>query len=57
MDKIVAFIEGWREKLLSYAGKATFIMYVLQSIPMYVMICFMMPILLWQKAYSLIKKL
>ncbi|KAL8133871.1 hypothetical protein AgCh_009077 [Apium graveolens] len=42
-DKIWKRIQGWSTKLLSKAGKAVLIRNVAQSIPSYIMSCFMIP--------------
>ncbi|XP_012853795.1 PREDICTED: uncharacterized protein LOC105973319 [Erythranthe guttata] len=47
-DRIWARIKGWGEKQLSKAGKEVLIKEVLQSIPSYIMSCFVLP-------YSLIR--
>lgn len=49
--------EGWGEKFLSTAVKATLIISVLQSIPIYTMNSFKVPIIMCNKVDSLIKKI
>ncbi|KAL0324632.1 UNVERIFIED_CONTAM: putative ribonuclease H protein [Sesamum calycinum] len=44
LEKIWTRLLGWKEKLLSTAGKEVLIKAVLQSIPTYVMQCFLLPI-------------
>lgn len=42
-DRISKRINGWQEKTLSQPGKEVLIKVVLQSIPTYIMSCFMLP--------------
>ncbi|KAL0427321.1 UNVERIFIED_CONTAM: putative mitochondrial protein [Sesamum latifolium] len=42
-DRVWQKVLGWKEKLLSQAGKQTLIMAVLQAIPLYAMSCFRLP--------------
>lgn len=42
-EKVQAWLESWKSKLLSRAGKATLIIYVIQAIPNYTMTTFVIP--------------
>ena len=46
---------GWKEKLLSRAGKEVLMKSVLQSIPSYVMSVFMLPITLCNRINSIMR--
>ena len=42
-ERVKAKIQGWSAKILSQAGKAVLIQAVAQSIPIYIMSCFLLP--------------
>lgn len=44
MDKVRAKLEGWKAKLLSFAGKLTLIKAVLTSVPIYTLASSYVPI-------------
>ncbi|KAL0374642.1 UNVERIFIED_CONTAM: putative mitochondrial protein [Sesamum radiatum] len=52
-DRIWKRIQGWHEKTLSQAGKATLIQAVIQAIPSYAMSCFRLPKTLLQEFQAL----
>ncbi|KAL0429071.1 UNVERIFIED_CONTAM: LINE-1 retrotransposable element O protein [Sesamum radiatum] len=52
-DRIWKRIQGWHEKTLSLAGKATLIQSVVQVIPAYAMSCFRLPKILLKEFQSL----
>lgn len=43
IERIWQKVLGWKEKLLSYAGKVTLIKSILMAIPLYPMMCFRIP--------------
>jgi hypothetical protein len=43
LDKVKGKLKGWKEKHLSFAGRAVLISAVVQALPTYVMSCFMIP--------------
>jgi hypothetical protein len=43
MDKVRNKLKGWKEKHLSFTGRAILISAVIQALPTYVMSCFMIP--------------
>ena len=49
-------MQGWKEKLLSQAGKEVMIKAVIQSIPTYSMIVFKLPIGLYKDIEAMIRK-
>ncbi|XP_062021093.1 uncharacterized protein LOC133737577 [Rosa rugosa] len=55
-ERIKKRTKGWREKMLSAAGKELLIKAVAQSIPTYVMSCFEVPIHLCNEMHSLMAK-
>ncbi|KAL9663550.1 hypothetical protein QQ045_018939 [Rhodiola kirilowii] len=53
-DRIWKKVSGWKEKFLSSAGKETLIKAVIQTIPVYVMNCFKLPVSLCNKLLSIV---
>ena len=49
-------VQGWKEQLLSQAGREVLLKVVIQAIPTYAMSCFKLPITLCNEIESLIKK-
>jgi hypothetical protein len=43
LDKVRGKLKGWKEKHLSFAGRAVLISAVIQALPTYIMSCFMLP--------------
>jgi hypothetical protein len=43
MDKVNNKLKGWKEKLLSFAGRGILISAVIQALPTYIMSCFLIP--------------
>lgn len=50
-------VESWSGRLLPQGGKGVFIKSVLQSIPTYVMTCFLLPILLYREMERILSRL
>ena len=42
-EKVQRKLQGWKEKLLSQAGREVLIKSVIQAIPTYIKICFKLP--------------
>ena len=55
-DKVAKKLEGWKEKILSKAGKEILIKAVAQSIPTYTMSCFKLKDALCEDLTSMIRK-
>ena len=55
-EKIWKKPKGWKEKLLSQAGREMLIKVVIQAIPTYTMSCFKLPKGLIKEIESLIRK-
>ena len=55
-ERIWARMQGWKEKLLSQAGKEVMIKAVIQSIPTYSMSVFKLPISLCKDIETMIRK-
>ena len=55
-ERIWKKLKGWKEKLLSQAGREVLIKAVIQAIPTYTMSCFKLPKSLVQDIESLIRK-
>ncbi|XP_030963385.1 uncharacterized protein LOC115984504 [Quercus lobata] len=49
-------IQGWREKLLSQAGRETLLKAVVQAIPSFAMSCFKLPVSLCNEIEAMIRK-
>ncbi|XP_030924735.1 uncharacterized protein LOC115951970 [Quercus lobata] len=55
-EKILAKLQGWKEQLLSQAGREILLKAVIQAIPTFAMSCFKIPITLCEEIKSLIRK-
>uniref|UniRef100_A0A2N9ETE5 Reverse transcriptase domain-containing protein n=1 Tax=Fagus sylvatica TaxID=28930 RepID=A0A2N9ETE5_FAGSY len=55
-ERVWSKLMGWKEKLLSQAGREVLIKYVAQAIPTYTMSCFRLPNRLCQDLESMIRK-
>ena len=55
-DRVWEKLQGWKEKLLSQAGKEVLLKTVVQAIPTFAMSCFRLPIDLCQDIEMLIRK-
>ena len=55
-ERIWKKLKGWKEKLLSQAGREVLIKAIIQVIPTYTMSCFKLPKSLVQEIESLIRK-
>ena len=55
-DRIWKKIQGWKEKLLSRAGKEVLIKVVVQTIPSFAMSCFKLPARLCSDISTLVQK-
>ncbi|CAM8960205.1 unnamed protein product [Rhodiola kirilowii] len=56
IEKVWKRVQGWKEKMLSMAGKEILIKAVIQSIPTYAMMCFKIPDLLIKRNVSIVSK-
>ncbi len=52
-DRIWKCLQGWKEKLLSQAGKEVLIKAMIQAFPTYAMSCFKLPTALCTEIYSM----
>jgi ribonuclease HI len=55
-ERVWKKLKGWKEKFLSSAGREVLIKSVVQSIPTYIMSCFLLPIGLCEHIESMIKQ-
>ena len=55
-DRVWKKLQGWKEKLLSQAGREILIKIVVQAIPTYTMSCFKLPIGICSEIESLIRR-
>ena len=55
-DRVWGKLQGWKEKLLSQVGKEVLLKAVVQSIPIFAMGCFKLPIRLCKDIEMLIRK-
>lgn len=53
-ERLWSKVLGWKEKLLSSAGKEVLIKLILQGIPLYVMSCFKIPATLCKRLQNII---
>ena len=55
-ERIWAIMQGWKEKLLSQAGKEVMIKAIIQSIPTYSMSVFKLPVSLCKEIETMIQQ-
>lgn len=55
-DRVEAKLQGWKEQLLSQAGREILLKAVIQAIPTFAMSCFKLPVILCNDIEALIKK-
>ena len=55
-ERVWKKLQGWKEKLLSQAGKEVLIKFVIQAIPTYAMSCFKLPKGLIHELETMIRK-
>ena len=55
-ERVWSKVKGWKEKLLSQAGREVLIKAVVQAIPTYTMNCFKLPVKLCKDIEAIIRR-